>query len=177
MGRTTGSEQRIRQIVTLRSVAAALPDGPERRRIGQVERELRREVGMSVPKSAAARVLGISTTALDGWVARGKLAEVHRPGSSRGEIDAWSLIVVAGEVERVRADGIERAAVAEAVRRLEAVGRLPRRLWPNEHPLVLRRDFLRSTPAERLAEGAELAYAGTWLAAQGARARRLRAVG
>ena len=177
MSRTAETEQRVRHVVALRRALEALPDGPERRRGRRVERELRQALGVGVPKSVAARVLGISVTALDRWIQKGKIVEAHRPGSSRALVEAWSLIVVAGEAERVREEGVERGVVAEAVRRLEARGRLPVPSRPNEHPLVLRRDFLNSTPEERLAEGAELAYAGTWLAAQGARARRLRAVG
>lgn len=172
MNRASEVEQKIRHVVALRRVAEALPEGPERKRVRRVERELRREIGVGVPKRAAARTLGISVTALDRWVARGKLVQVHRPGSSRGEIDAWSLAVVATEVDRLREQGGERGVVAAAIRALEAEGRLPRRMRPNEHPLVLRRDFLRSTPEERLRELAGLMYAGGVLLAAGAALRR-----
>ncbi len=177
MSRTAETEQRVRHVVALRRAVEALPDGPEWRRVRRVERELRQALGVGVPKGVAARVLGISVTALDRWIQKGKIVEAHRPGSSRALVEAWSLVQVALEAGRAGEAGVTRGAVAEGIRQLEAAGRLPVPSRPNEHPLILRRDFLNSTPEERLAEGAELAYAGTWLAAQGARARRLRAVG
>lgn len=152
MSRTAETEQRVRHVVALRRALEAMPDGPERRRVRRVERELRQALGVGVPKSVAARVLGISVTALDRWLQKGKIVEAHRPGSSRALVEAWSLVQVALEAGRAGEAGVARGAVAEGIRRLEAAGRLPVPARPNEHPLVLRRDFLNSTPEQRLAE-------------------------
>lgn len=146
------TEQDVRHVVELRRVLEALPEGPEKSSVRRVERELRRGLGVAVPKRVAARVLAISVTALDRWLEKGKLVEAHVPGTGRAQVEAWSLVQVALAAEQARADGVHRNTVAEGIRRLEAAGLLPFRARPNEHPLILRRDFLDSTPEQRLAE-------------------------
>ena len=88
VSRAAASERAVRHVVALRRVGEAVTDPRERLRLLQVERELRRGVGVGVPKLRAAAVLGISLTALDRWIALGKLPVVRRPGSSRHEVDA-----------------------------------------------------------------------------------------
>jgi hypothetical protein len=164
----------IRHVVALRCVEPAVADAHERLRLKRVERDLRREIGVGVPKKRAASVLGVSVTALDKWIARGRLPVVRRPGSSRQEIDADALLDVAEEVTRVREAGRERGVLAAAFERLEATGRPRPKPRPNQSPRELRDHYLRTTPRERLAEAAELSRVQTDLAARGAPAREAR---
>jgi hypothetical protein len=65
-------EQAVQRVVALRRVADAVLDPEERRRLERVIRELRREIGVGVPKRRAARLLGVSVQALEPWVAGGR---------------------------------------------------------------------------------------------------------
>lgn len=130
-----------------------------------------REVGTSVPKRRAAALLGISVTALQRWVRSGRLPVVRRAGG-REEIEAGALLDVVEEVRRIREEeDAPRAPVARAFRRLAARGLPRRKLRPNQPARELRAAYLRSTPAERLREAAELSFAVTTLARYGARRR------
>ncbi len=160
----------VERIVALRRVTRAVNDPLERRRLERVIRELRRELGIGVPKRPAARLLGISVQALERWVKRGLLPVVRKPGSSRTLVDAEALIVVAEEVARRREAGEKTGVVASALRELERTNRLPRKLRPNETATELRRDFLTTTPQQRLREAAELSRSALALAAHGSRA-------
>jgi DNA-binding transcriptional MerR regulator len=143
------------------------------RRLRRAERLLRLEIGASVPKRRAAALLGVSVTALERWIAAGRLPVVRRPGG-REEVEARAALDLLEEVRRLRDDdGVSRGVVAAALRRLDARG-LPRtNLRPNTPAAELRRSFLASTPLERLRETAELSRAATTLGAHGA-ARRAR---
>jgi hypothetical protein len=174
MSRSSTIEQTARRVVALRRIALAVSDPRESRRLDRMLRELRRELGFSVPKTRAAAVLGVSVNALDRWIEAGRLPTVRRPGSAREEIDADALVDLALEVERLREEGVARGVLAAAFARLAAEGKPRRRPRPNTPAHRLRADFLGTTPAERLATGAELSYAGSILAAYG-RAQRRRA--
>ncbi len=164
MGRAASIERTIERTVALRRVAGAVVEPRERQRLTRVERELRREIGVSVPKTRAAALLGVSVNALERWIAAERLPTVRRPGSTRVEIDADALLDLVLEVERLREDGIERGVLAAAFERLAAEGKPQPRLRPNMPARELRADFLRSTPLERLRDGAELTYVATLLA-------------
>lgn len=151
-----------------------MADDRARRALRRAELRLREELGGAVPKSVAARLLGVSTTGLERWVDAGRLPVVRRPGG-REEVVAEALLDVAEEVERLREEGASRGLVAEALRRLERRGLPRRRLRPNESPEELRRAFEGSAPARRLRETAELSLAATTLAGHGARRRSWRA--
>ena len=165
-------ERAVERAVELRLVAAAVTDEREQRRLKRVLRDLRREIGVSVPKTRAAGILSVSVTALEKWIARGRLPTVRRPGSSREEIDADALLDLAEEVRRLRESGVTRGVLAGAFQKLAKDGKPRRRLRPNMPARELRADFLRTTPQERLATGAELSYAGAILAAYGRERRR-----
>lgn len=150
--------------------AAALTDERSRLRLRQAERLLREEMGGCVPKSVAASLLGVSTTALAKWVEAGRLPVVRRPGG-REEIDAEALLDVAEEVARLREAGSERGVVATALGRLGERGLPRRRLRPNRPARELRAEYLATTSLDRLAEAAELSEFATTLAALGAEAR------
>lgn len=139
-------------------------------RLRRAEGLLRAELAGAVPKSVAARLLGVSTTALERWIDAGRLPVVRRPGG-REEVAADALLDVAEEVRRLREEGLTRGLLATALRRLEDRGLPRRRLQPNEPAGELRAAYEHSTPAERLRETAELSLAATTLAAYGARKR------
>jgi DNA-binding transcriptional MerR regulator len=171
---TADVERTMEWIVALRRVAAAVVDPPERRRLERVIFELRRQVGVGVPKRRAARLLGVSVQALERWVERGLLPVVRKPGSTRELIDAEALTVLAEEVARRRATGEQRGVIAWSLRELERTGRLPRKLRPNRKASELRREFLDTSPQERLRDAAELSRVGVVLAASGDAGRRRR---
>lgn len=164
-------EQAVKRAVALRRIAPAVSDPREARRLARVQRELRREIGFSVPKTRAAAVLGVSVNALNRWISAGRLPTIRRPGSVREEIDADALVELALEVDRLRENGFERGVLAMAFERLRAEGKPRARPRPNMSARELRADFLRSTPSGRLRTGAELSYVATLLAGR-ARARR-----
>lgn len=174
MARRTTSRRVVDAALAIRRAQRAVGDERLRRRLRRAELQLSAELGGSVPKSVAARALGISTTALERWVDAGKLPPVRRPGG-REEVAAEALLDVAEEVVRLREAGVTRGLVAEALRRLEQRGLPRRRLRPNEPARELRAAFRETTPAERLRGTAELSLAATTLAGYGAR-RRARAV-
>jgi DNA-binding transcriptional MerR regulator len=161
----------VEAATAVRLAARYADDERVSRQLRRAERLLRQQIGASVPKRRAAALLGISVTALERWIAAGKLPVVRRPGG-REEVDADALLHLVEEVRRLREEeGVSRGAVAEAFRRLAERG-LPRpRLRPNTPPGELRRSYLSSTPAERLAEAAELSLAATTLAGYGAQHR------
>lgn len=167
MSRASAIEQAARRVVALRRIAPAVSDARESRRLDRLLRELRRELGFSVPKTRAAAILGVSVNALDRWIAAGRLPTVRRPGSAREEIDADALVDLALEVERLREEGVERGVLAAAFARLALKGKPAARPRPNMPARELRAEFLRTTPQERLATGAQMSYAGAVLAAYG----------
>ncbi len=137
-------------------------DAASRLRLTRAELRVREALGGAVPKSVAAGFLGVSTTALERWVDAGRIPTVRRP-RGREEIEAGALIDVAGEVGQLRAEGVSRGILAQALTRLEARG-LPRRsLRPNEPAADLRTGFRGTTSTERLRETAELSLATTTL--------------
>ncbi len=158
--------QTLAQIVELRRIRHSLSDRDARRRLGVVIAQLRAEVGVGVPKRRAAALVGVSVQALERWVASGALPIVRVPGSSRQLIDAEALLVLAGEVMVLREQGERRGVVATALRRLQAEGRLPRKLRPNQSARELRQEYLQTLPAERLRQGVELSEFATSLAAR-----------
>jgi SRSO17 transposase len=164
MNRGFQVKQAVEHVVALRCVAPSVASPRESQRLRRVERELRREIGVGVPKTRAAAVLGVSVTALDKWIARGLLPVVRRPGSSREEIDADALLDLAEEVTRLREAGRMRGVLAAAFRRLAESGRPRPKLRPNQSARELREHYLATTPRDRLREVAELSRVLTGLA-------------
>jgi hypothetical protein len=169
MATPVSASEIVGQIVALRRVRTGVDSPAERRRVARVIRQLRRQLGVGVPKRQAAAALGVTVQALDRWIAAGKLPIVRRPGSSRELLDAEALLVLAAEVDQLRERG-ESRALAKAISSLAAGGRLPRRLRPNQSAGELRYEFVHSTPAGRLRQAIELSHVGAALAAS-ARAR------
>lgn len=170
MGTSVSAAEIVGQVVALRRVREAVNAPQERRRLASVIRQLRRQLGVGVPKRQAAAVLGVTVQAVDRWVAAGKILVVRHAGSSRELIDTEALLALAAEAERLREQG-ERRVLARAIASLDERERLPRRLRPNHSAQELRYEFLHSTPAGRLQQAVELSQVGAALAAN-ARARR-----
>ena len=170
MRRTVRAQRLGDALLAIRLAARDVADERARRRLRRAELRLLAELGGSVPKSVAARLLGVSTTALERWVGAGRLPVVRRPGG-REEVAADALLDLAEEVARLREDGVARGVLAQALRHLERRGLPRRRLRPNEPAGELRARFRQTTPLERLRETAELSYAVTTLAGYGARRR------
>lgn len=160
----------VRQVVALRSVRSSVESREERRRLSQVIRQLRRQLGVGVPKRQAAQALGVSVQALDRWVAVGKIPVVRRPGSSRELVETDALLAIAAEATPLREGGAARP-LSQAIASLAERRRLPRRLRPNQTARELRHEFLQSTPEGRLRQAVELSQVGATLEAN-ARARR-----
>ena len=97
------------QIVALRAVRSAVERSAERQRLAQVLSQLRRQLGVGVPKRQAAAVLGVSVQGLDRWIAARKIPVVRRPGSSRELVEADALLVLAEKVAQLREQGETRA--------------------------------------------------------------------
>jgi hypothetical protein len=157
--------------VALAGVADSVSDAQARRRLRRVLRDLRREVGISVPKRRAAALLGVTVPALERWIERGRLPVVRRPGLARQEIDADAVFDLAVEVTRLRELGAQHGVLAAAFERLAERGAPRPKLRPNESASELREFYEQTTPLERLRIGSELSVVGTTLAARGAAAR------
>jgi hypothetical protein len=160
-------------LVALRRAIRATRDLRHQQRLSRVEQDLRRALGASVPKLAAARALGISLTALDRWIDRGLVPVVRVPGTSRLKPESGPLLELLEQVDVLREEGRRGQLVAAALRRLgrrsDGAGRrvlsaelaaLPR---PNVPAWELRSTAESTTPLDRLASVAELSEAITGL--------------
>jgi excisionase family DNA binding protein len=110
----------MQNILRLRSARRAAADKPEAAAeiVGVID-DLRSDVGDTVTKASAARLLGVSRPTLDKWIARGALP--MREVAGRREVVRADLEELAEAVQRLRGIATERPGVmAEAVRRLAA---------------------------------------------------------
>jgi len=108
----------MHNILQLRSARRAAADKPEAAAaIVEVIDDLRSDVGETLTKASAARLLGVSRNTLDKWIARG--AVPTREIAGRQEVVRTELEELAETVQRLRAVSADRPGVlAEAVRRL-----------------------------------------------------------
>jgi hypothetical protein len=156
----------LEPIVRLRLTIQQTRDPALRDGLRGIEVSLRKQLGPSVPKRAAARLLGVSVTALDRWIDRGCLPVVASTrGSKRLGVETGSLLDLATVARRLRLRGQTRAVLSEAVRTLgwrerghrlvfaPDVARLPR---PNLSLDELQRQFAETTPEERVLQMAAL---------------------
>jgi hypothetical protein len=156
----------LEPIVRLRLAIQQTREPALRDELRGIEVALRTQLGPAVPKRAAARLLGVSVTALDRWIDRGCVPVVASArGSKRLAVETAPLLELATAVRRLRRGGRTRAVVAEAVRELgwpdrgrrlvfwEDVARLPR---PNVTLEELQRRFAETTPEERVLQQAAL---------------------
>lgn len=155
----------VSHIGQLRSAVKKARDPEVRELLRNLEAALRKTLGPSVPKSVAARALGVSVTALDRWIDRGRVPVVAKAASARLEVETGPFLELADCVSSLRARGNLRP-LAGAFRLLgrpddphgrqvvaEEIARLPR---PNVSARELRDQFARTTPEERVRQAAEL---------------------
>lgn len=93
-------ETLIRDLARLRSVLRRRHDED----VAAVHDDLSRAVGPSVRRAAAARLLGVSQTALDRWIASGDVPVVVN-ARGRREVPSDALVDLVGRVVRRRDDG------------------------------------------------------------------------
>lgn len=153
-------------IVRLRLAIPRARDRELRSELRELEARLRRAAGAAVGKKVAARLLGVSVTALDRWIDRGYLPAVAPVvGARRLAVESGPLLELATEVRRLRRSGRSGRVVAEAIRELGwrgcgervvislDVARLPR---PNASVDELQAQFAESTADERVLQLAAL---------------------
>ena len=136
MTRADRQRQLFEQIVRLRRVERHVPGNAD---IRTVRAELEDDLGPTVTRSAAARFLGLSHTALQRWEASGDLPLVITP-AGRTEVPVGALVVLSEAVRDERDSGRRRRHTLEPVllegrRRAELLD--PERLLPprtREHP-------------------------------------------
>jgi len=176
MGRGSVIERALSDAVELRALAHASPDASVRSRLGEIARRRCADIGPSVPKLRAARMLGVSLTALDTWIERGAIPVRRRPSSSRQEVDTNAVIDLAVEIRALRATGRTRAPLATALARLNPAEKAPaaamgtRGFFPDQAE-ERRRELALLTPGERVAQAITLSRSATRIAAAAARAR------
>lgn len=100
-------------VVRLRRAGRALPGNPD---ISTVRANLERELGETVSRRMAARLLVVSHTALDRWIAAGDVPVVPTP-SGRLELPVPALLELRDAVEGDRAGGPRRYPLTAAINR------------------------------------------------------------
>jgi hypothetical protein len=117
MARSSRSERNVVNLVMLRHVRDALEDDELRSDVDQVVDDLRQDAGETLPKAAAARVLGVSRGTLEKWIGRAMIPTRTVDGLER--VERAGLEEIAAEVaalRRLREDNP--AVLAEALTRL-----------------------------------------------------------
>jgi hypothetical protein len=112
-------------IVRLRRAGREVPGN---RDISAVRSELERELGETVSRRLAARLLGVSHTALERWIKAGDLPVVYS-SEGRTEVPVPALLDLYEAVEADRAGGERRYALTPTIERRRAAAR---RLRPRE---------------------------------------------
>ena len=168
----TVAHQLIAGILQLRTAIRDTRVPQTRATLREIETTLRKLLGPSVPKRVAAEGLGISVTALERWLARGRLPLVRKGGSTRLEVEARPFLDLAERVAALRRQGRKRPLAAafdllgwtddpEGPYVLSHdVARLPR---PNAPVRELREQYESTTPEERLRQVAALSRSLTRL--------------
>jgi DNA-binding transcriptional MerR regulator len=140
---------RLRRAERIRRVA---PD------VAPVRRQLEGQLGPTLSRSRAGKILGVSQTALDRWVAAGQIPVVITP-SGRREVPRQVVLELRESLDRLRLKGITRhplsAALAErrekASRRKSATAKERGGPLPTRHDTAERRSLAyHRAVAERL---------------------------
>jgi hypothetical protein len=106
-------EELFEHIVRLRRAGRELPGN---RDIAAVRAALERELGETVSRRLAARVLGVSHTALDRWIDKGDLPVLYTP-AGRVQVPVSGLLDLRESVDADRAAGAGRYALTPTMNR------------------------------------------------------------
>ncbi len=152
-------------VVRLRLAIRQTRDAELREELRQIEVGLRRELPAGIQKGLAGQLLGVSVTALDRWVDRGRLPAVAYPHSSRLAVETGALLDLAVQVETLKREGVKRGLLARAFQELRWPDRGGRLVYsselaalprPNQSYDELRYEYERTTPEERVLQLAAL---------------------
>jgi hypothetical protein len=113
MGVVDRKQELFEHVLRLRRVGREVPGNED---LSAVRLSLERELGEAVSRRMAARVLGVSHTALGRWIESGDLPVVLSP-AGRVEIPVPALIDLRESVDADRADGPRRYALAPTMSR------------------------------------------------------------
>lgn len=116
MGRASSIEQSVGHIARLRRAERIPEAAPD---VVPARRHLEAEVGPTLSRAMAARVLGVSQTALDRWIAAGALPTVISP-RGRVEVPRRVAVELLESIEQLKREGIGRHHLATALRRRRA---------------------------------------------------------
>lgn len=105
------SERLARNVVRLRR-AERVPAAS--RYVSPVRRDLEARLGPTLSRSRAARILGVSQTALDRWVSAGRVPVVLTP-AGRAEVPAQFVIEVREAIDDSEERGVTRHLLAAAL--------------------------------------------------------------
>ena len=173
MGRHLDVGRALADAVDLRLVASTVSEPGARTRLARLTRRRLVDIGPSVPKTRAAKALGVTVPALDRWIARGAL-QTRRATSSREEIDTLTVVDLAVEVALLAESGRTRGLLAEALARREralAGGRMGTRGFFADQEADRREELATAGAGERVAQAISLSKTATKIAVAGARAR------
>lgn len=101
----------VNSIVRLRR-AERVPGAEED--VAPVRRDLELQLGPTLSRSRASRILGVSQTALDRWVEAGRIPVVVTPGGRR-EVPRQVVIELRESIDRLKGRGIGRHPLAAAL--------------------------------------------------------------
>ncbi len=119
MGSAADREQLVRDVVRLRRAERLCRANED---IVAVRAQLERRIGPTVRRAMAARLLGVSQTALDRWIARGEIPCVVTPTAGR-EVPLHALVELIEAVEEAGRAGGEDRPLASVLRRRRAAAR------------------------------------------------------
>lgn len=144
-------EQLLKNVVRLRRaerIPAAAAD------VADVRAGLEDAIGPTVSRALAARLLGVSQTALDRWISAGEVPTVITP-SGRREVPRHFVVDLAESIEELERRGVHRHRLAAALRQRRPEPDALRSVLPSEAGA-------RRSPSEprdhRTAERRSLAY-------------------
>jgi hypothetical protein len=121
MGLVSHKQELFENVVRLRRLGRDLPGNPD---LAAVRVSQERELGETVSRRLAARVLGVSHTALERWIEAGDLPVVYSSGG-RMEVPVPALLDLHEAVEADRAEGPLRFPLTPTMtRQREAARRL-----------------------------------------------------
>ena len=117
MGEVARRQRLLEDVVSLRQ-AERIPDAAVH--VAHVRASLEDALGPTVSRALAARVLGVSQTALDRWVSANEVPTVLTPNGRR-EVPRHFLVDLVESVEALAREGVQRHRLAAALRQRHPV--------------------------------------------------------